>query len=198
VKDIHLVVPPADLPSRLGVAPDERLEGVGKHVAREARHLDDLRLRGDGALVGEPHRRLRDVDGVVAHPLEVVGDLQGGGQHAEVARHRLLEGQQVDAHLFKLDLHLVDDPVGADHRLGLLPVPLEQRVHRQAQCGLRLARHGQEADLDLAQVVMKVPVRLGHPNLPVMYASVRSCVGEVKSWSVSPNSTSLPASKNPV
>ena len=52
-------------------------------------------------------------------------------------------------------------------------VALQQGVHRRAEGGLRLARHGQEADLDLAQLVVKMAMGLGHPNLPVMYASVR-------------------------
>ena len=198
VKDIHLVVPTTHLAPRLCVAPDERLEGVGEHVAGEPRHLDDLGLRRDATEARQPAGRLGDVDRVVAHPLEVVRDLERGGQHPEVPCHRLLEGQQVDAHLLELDLHLVDDPVAGDDTLGLGAVALEERLDGQSQGGLRLTRHRQEADLDLAQVVVKVPVGLGHPNLPVMYASVRSCAGAVKSCSVSPNSMSSPRSKKPV
>ena len=39
---------------------------------------------------------------------------------------------------------------------------------------------------------------LCYPNLPVIYSSVFSCVGEVKTSSVVPNSNSSPRSMNPV
>ncbi len=94
-----------------GVAPDEGLEGIGEHVPGQPGHLDDLGFRGDRPGLGQPLGRLGDVDRVVADPLEVVGDLERRGQHPEVASHRLLQGQQVDALLLDLDLHAVDDPV---------------------------------------------------------------------------------------
>ena len=54
-------------------------------------------------------------------------------------------------------------------RLGLLAVALQQRLDREAERRLRLARHGEQADLDVAQLVVKMPVDVeAHPNLPVM------------------------------
>ena len=61
------------------------------------------------------------------------------------------------------------DLVAGDDLRGLVGVALEQRLHRQPERGLGLAAHGEEPHLDLAQLVVKVPVRFGaHPNLPVM------------------------------
>ena len=116
VQRVHLVVAQADLAAGRGVAADERLERVGQHLARQPRHLDDLGLGRDRPALVQPLGRLGDVDRVVAHPLEVVGDLERGGEHPEVAGHRLLEGEEVDALLLDLDLHAVDDPVARDHR----------------------------------------------------------------------------------
>ena len=96
MQGVDLVVPQADLAPRGGVAADERLERVGEHVAGQPGHLDDLGLRRDRSGPRQPLGALGDVDGVVAHPLEVVGDLEGRGQHPEVAGHRLLEGEEVD------------------------------------------------------------------------------------------------------
>ncbi len=101
----------ADLAGRGGIAADERLERVGEHLAGQPGHLDDLRLRRDGPRLGQPLGRLGDVDRVVADPLEVVGDLERGGEHPEVARHRLLQREQVDALLLDLHLHGVDHAV---------------------------------------------------------------------------------------
>ena len=54
-------------------------------------------------------------------------------------------------------------------RLRLLAVALEQRVDREAERRLRLARHGEQADLDVAQLVVKMAMDVeAHPNLPVM------------------------------
>ena len=64
---------------------------------------------------------------------------------------------------------------------------------------LGLARHGEEPDLDVAQLLVEMAVGVdAHPNLPVMYASVRSCFGLVKRAWVSPSSTSRPRSKKAV
>ena len=106
---------------------------------------------------------------MVAHALQVVGDLERGGEHAEVARHGLLEGEQVDALLLDFHLHVVDGAVVGDDLAGLVGVALQERLHGQAQRGLGLARHGQQAHLDGTELVMKVAVRLeAHPNLPVI------------------------------
>ena len=199
VQGVHLVVAEADLAAGRGVAADEGLERVRQHLAREPGHLDDLRLGRDRPGLRQPLGRLRDVHRVIADPLQIVRDLERGEEHAEVAGHRLLERQEVGAHLLDLHLHRVDDPVALDHAAGPLGVPLEQRLDRKAERRLRLARHGEQADLDVAELVVKMAMRVeGHPNLPVMYASVRSLAGRVKMRSVSPNSTSSPRSKKPV
>ena len=106
---------------------------------------------------------------MIAHPLEVVGDLERGGEHAEVARHRLLEREEVDALLLDFHFHAVDDAVAGDDAARLLAVALQQRFDRQAQRRLRLARHREQADLDVAQLVVKVAMDVdAHPNLPVI------------------------------
>ena len=152
-----------------GVAADERLQGVRQHVACQPGHLDDLGLGRDRPRLRQPLGALRDVHRVVADPLEVVGDLERRGEHAEVARHRLLEREEVDALLLDLDLHAVDDPVAGDDAPGLLAVALEQRVDREAERRLRLARHREQAHLDVAQLVVEMAMDVdAHPNLPVM------------------------------
>ena len=152
-----------------GVAPDEGLQRVGEHLPGQPGHVDDLGLRRDGPGLNQPLGRLGDVDRVVAHPLEVVGDLERRGEHPEVARHRLLQRQQVDALLLDLHFHGVDHPVPGDHPARLLAVALQQRLHRQPQRRLRLAGHGEQPDLDVAQLVVKMTMDIdAHPNLPVM------------------------------
>ncbi len=106
---------------------------------------------------------------MIADSLEVVGDLEGRGKHPEIARHRLLKSEEVDALLLDLDLHAVDHPVAQDDPTRLFTVALEQSFDRQSQSRLRLPGHGEEAHLHMAQLVVEVTMNVdAHPNLPVI------------------------------
>jgi hypothetical protein len=132
-------------------------------------HFHDLRFRRDGAGLDQSLRRLGDVDGMVAHPFQVVGDLERRGEHPQVAGHGLLQRQKIDALLLDFHFHGIDHPVAGDHPAGLLDVALEQRLHRQAERRLRLPGHGEEPYLDVTQLVVEVAVNVdAHPNLPVI------------------------------
>ena len=96
-------------------------------------------------------------------------DLDRGDEEPEVLGHRLLEGQQIEALLFDLDIHPVDDSIAFDDPFGFVGVPLEECFDGELDRGLRLAGHREQPDLDLAQLVVKMPVAFaGHPNLPVI------------------------------
>ena len=64
-----------------------------------------------GFTTGSSHQGqgpLRDVDRQVAHALQVVVDLDGGGDEAQIPRHGLVQRQQAGGEIVDLDLHLVD------------------------------------------------------------------------------------------
>src|SRR5574337_957876 len=50
---------------------------------------------------------LRDIDGVIAHPLEIAVDLDRGGDKAQVSGHGLLQRQQARGQVIDLDLHAI-------------------------------------------------------------------------------------------
>jgi len=168
VQRIDLVVPQADVTPALRIASNEGFQRVGKHLPAEPRHLHDLRLRRDRPALGETDGGLRDVHRVIAYALQVGRDLERGDQGSEVAGHGLLERQEAEALFLQLHFHHVDDPVAVDDPLGAGRVAFEQGLDGQAERSFRFARHGEQADLHLAQLIVKVPVGLGHPNLPVM------------------------------
>ena len=60
---------------------------------------------------------LRDVDRLIAHPLEIVIDLHDGGDETQIFGHRLVERQELQAIFFKFDLRRIDFLV-ALHHLG--------------------------------------------------------------------------------
>ena len=107
---------------------------------------------------------------MVPDPFEIIGNLERGGEHAEVASHRLLESEQVDTLLLDLHFHGIDCPVPRNDRLRLLVIALQQRLDRQLQRSFRLTGHGEQAYLDLRQFLVEVAWCVAaHPNLPVMY-----------------------------
>ena len=175
VKRVHLVVRTTNVTSELPVGPHEGVQRIREHPARPARHVLDLGGRRDARLRRhEALGALRDVHGVVAHPFEVARDLDRAHEEAQVARHRLLQGEQPDRALLDVQLEEVDLAVAADHGVGLRGVMAQQRVHREVDERLGLLGHGEQLGLEDRELVVKVAkaagrfVRGAHPNLPVM------------------------------
>ena len=77
--------------------------------------IDRPRGTGTGSVSRQRDGALGDVDGEVADALELVVDLDDGHDEAQVAGHRLVEREDLEALLLELDLVLVDDEVGGDH-----------------------------------------------------------------------------------
>ena len=108
---------------------------------------------------------------MIAHALEVVGDLHRGRQEAEVAGHRLLGREEPDHRFFDVELELIDGLVAQNDLTGLGAVPLQHGLDGRAQRCLGVARHVEQRDLELRQLVVEMAMarRLRvHPNLPVM------------------------------
>jgi len=180
---VHAVVLAADLAAELPVPTHEGVQRPRKHGARLARHFRELVLgRKQQPVPVEPLGGLRDVDRVVAHALEVVGDLHGGKEEPEIPRHRLLGREQVDDCLLDLELESVERAVSGDDLRGERIVARERSIHGYVQGLLGIGRHGEELCLKLRQFVVKVAADLGvpprvppkrvgllvQPNLPVM------------------------------
>src|SRR5690606_3409882 len=105
--------------------------------------------------------------------------------------------QELDRRVIDLQLECVHLLIPPDHLLRLLPVPLQQGFHRQPDHLLRHPRHPDQRRLQSIQLILEMALRR-HPNLPVMYASVRSSRGVVKSCCVGPYSTNSPMYRKPV
>ena len=114
---------------------------------------------------------MRDVDRVIAHPFEIVGDFHRRGEKPQIAGHRLLRREQADHRLFDLQLEMIDLPVALNDLRGFFAVSLQHGLDRRREGCLRLARHVEQGDLELRELVVEMAMtrRLCvHPNLPVM------------------------------
>ena len=76
-----------------------------------------------GRLAGDVHRH-------VADPLQVVVDLQGRNQLPQIDRHRLVQGQRLEAFLLEVDFPAVDIVVHCLNFLGEFGVAVEQGADR--------------------------------------------------------------------
>ena len=143
----------------------ERVERIPQHRPRHAAHLVEFG-RDRHLLLGlrQPFRRFGDVDRVVADPLEVVVDLEDRDEHAQVARHRMVERE--DLHRGFLDLHLgpVDGVVGLPNRLRI-DRGLAHERHRALNQLLDVVRHLVQRPRDVADPVVELPE--GHRSRPV-------------------------------
>ena len=93
---------------------------------------------------------------MVADPLQVIVDLQGGHQETQVHRDRLLQRQQVDGLLLDHHLHPVDLGVRGDDISRFLRVDLGQRFDRVLDLALDLASHEDQVAPQVLQLLRKM------------------------------------------
>ncbi len=113
-----------------------------------------------------PPRRLGDVQGQVAHPLDVAGGVDRGDDHPQVGRHGSLQGEQRERLVLGGRAHVVDPEVLGDHLLGQLQVRLQQRSGRALHGARHVLAHARER---LGQVVKLLLVEVPHTS------SLRNC-----------------------
>jgi hypothetical protein len=104
-----------------------RLDGLSDEVHRLVAHR--LQQAADPGLLGracEPLGPLDDVDHEVARPFVLRRGPDGRDEPAEVAGHRLLQGEELVAPLLDVERHLVEAVVGVDQCLPVLDVAPEQ------------------------------------------------------------------------
>ena len=170
VQRVDLVVPQADLAACGGVAPDEGLERVGQHVAGQPGHLDDLGLRRDGPGLRSAARRdwamLTAWSPTRSRSLAILSAEVSMRRSRAIgcwSARRLMHCSSISTSM----LSMTRSPAMTRPALSL--VALEQRLDREAERRLRLARHREQAHLDVAQLVVEVAMDVdAHPNLPVM------------------------------
>ena len=134
----------------------------------------------------------------VADALQLAVDLDHGDDEPQVAGHRLVQGQDLEALLLDLDLDLVDQDVARRSPGAPAGVALLDRRERHAQA--LLDRGAQRQDLalepvDLSSADAAIVALPAQPNRPVMYSSVCFFAGLEKICVVAPNSTMRPWKK---
>jgi hypothetical protein len=94
---------------------------------RQARDVHQL---FDGRLVADFACGFGDIDRIVADALDVGNHLHNRANHAQVAAHRLLQGNQPQAARFNLHINLVYLIVALEDLLGAFHIVTPKRLHR--------------------------------------------------------------------
>jgi len=139
---LHLVLQRLDAPMiefvELVVARDHLFGGgriafgigphhVAQHLVGDRGDPADLDASGAQRDIGQFDRVLRNVDGVVADAFEVDNDLQHRRDLTQLAGHRLLLPDQLDALTFDLAAQVIDGIVTRDNACGQIGVALFER-----------------------------------------------------------------------
>ena len=133
-------------PRRLiGVLLQEGFDGFPEHADGELAEFDK---QGGGRLGLQSTDRQHlagDAFSVIADALQLLVDLDGREDEPQMAGHRLVADEELQAQPVKVGFQLVDILVPQDHAVGQLPVALHQRLQARVQCAL--AQYGHLLDL---------------------------------------------------
>jgi hypothetical protein len=128
-----------------------------------------------------------------------------------------VEREELNDAVVEFKLQLIDGVFFIEDTLGKLFIGIQNSVNRLMNCALGEAAHPKEALFELVQVLFEVSFhsslslcvevvattrnrsnKQSHPNLPVIYASVRGSPGVVNRCGVGLNSITCPVRMNAV
>ena len=112
------------------------------------------------------HDALGDVDRLVADALQVGIDLGDGENEAQIDRHGLLHGEQVEGQFVDLALGDVDLGFAFEHHVAARQVALDIGLAGAIDGLLGQSAHAQQTCPEFVQSLLKAGAH--YPNLPVM------------------------------
>ena len=148
-----------------------RLRLLGLRAREPAHAQDALEDRLVDRRLGAVERdQLADVHALVAHPLDVLDDVQQRGDEAQVGGHRRLEREQRQDPLVDLEVAAVDAVVVGDHHRRELGVARLDHLERAVDRLEDEVEPAERRDLELLELLLEVPPRVvgtHQPTLPV-------------------------------
>jgi hypothetical protein len=163
---VHVVVHGQHRGGQFRVGLDKGLQRFTHHGRGQRRHARNVHRQihyREGLKVAHP---VADADRLVTHTFQIRVDLDDRQDEAQIDRHRLLHGKQVERHLVDLALEAVDRNLAADHQVAKGKVAHAVGLNGSLDRLLRHARHDQKPLFQIVEFPMKSNPH--HPNLPVM------------------------------
>jgi len=102
----------------LNIGGEECIQSVMNHADGELRHPRNIHVKPRIRTRRQVHHAFCDVYSLVAHALQIGIYFDAGYNKAQINRHGLLHGQQVDGHFIHIALRCVDLGFVAQHNLA--------------------------------------------------------------------------------
>ena len=128
VQIIHNVIIGANLPSRIGVEFDERVNRLVQQIERGVRHLLHARWNRWLGIVREPCSSFGDIHGEITNAFQLTGNLQNRGHSTKIDRDRLMKCENFEAVFLYLDIVAIDLVVTKLNLPQRVRVPREQTI----------------------------------------------------------------------
>ena len=150
--------------------------------ARERAHLRERleHLVAHRRLVAGERDQLGDVHALVAHPLDVLDQVQQRGDEPQVAGHRRLQREQREDPLVDLQVAPVDAVVVGDHHLRQLDVLVGERLEHAVELLDDQVEAAERAGLELAQLGLEVRAALDVRIVGLAHAAPCVSVGRLR------------------
>ena len=153
---VDLVVARADRGGLGGVQADQRVDAVAKQKLRLLAHQPQVAGKLRRRIEDQPPHLAGDIHGQVADPLQIVVDLQRGNHEPQVAGHRLVQGERLEALFLDLDLAEIDFLVQPFHLFGQLVVAQLDRPDRLLHLAFDHGAKRQDLLLQFADFPLKM------------------------------------------
>ena len=124
-----------------------------------------------GRKLDHVHHALGDVDCLIADALQIGIDLGDGKNEAQVDRHGLLHGEQIERGLVDFALGRIDQALAFEHHLAAREVALHVGLAGAID---RLLRQSSHAKQPLPQIIEPLLKARTHWNLPRTFL-IRIC-----------------------
>ena len=130
VRLVDVLVHLGDYAGSFGVLIHEGLETLVDHLLNFVHHGRQVNRRFDRIVLGKKARAEGNVRGLIAHSFELVINLEYRDNKTQVTRHRLVQGEDLQAILLDLDFGVVDLVVGVENFVGQVGTPVDQCRNR--------------------------------------------------------------------
>jgi hypothetical protein len=148
-KRIDCIVREQDLPSQFLIAIDERAQALREHGLRELGHQWNIDERFHWRHLKERDGPARDGGGQVTDAFQVGVNFQGGSQVSQIARNRLVKGEQPGGLFIHFDFHGIDKKFVRENLTGQRLITGLERSNAPVDILLDDSAHGEKVSVQL-------------------------------------------------
>jgi hypothetical protein len=150
---------------------NEGLQGAPNHRTDRSSHACNVNRQIGRRKIDHIHDALGDVDGLIADALQIGIDLGDRQDKAEIDRHWLLHGQEVEGFFVDLAFRGIDLALAFQHHLAPSEIAFDIGLTSAVDGLLRQSSHAKQPLPQIVEPLLKTRTHRYepfYPNLPVM------------------------------